>query len=732
MLTLGYVGYLLLDEVFFKFPLYLRAPDPGPDEACDICLEIRSSLSHLTAGVFLPLSYGFFTICSSAVWFRTYPVPKINDYKQVWKMWKQFLKLNRNFALASSAFLVPYSKRKADEEKDLSLSDDDDYVPYVSVKERKKQHLYGVKSAISNLATFSRDREDADKSSASESESEQQPVEEEKKNDQNEDWATSRSVGSLFDRMWEMKKKAEEQRESARDKKLKEEEKILESVAERTALKGVAELAKDVQYDKPLQTSWMPPSYIQRQSAEKSDRIRKKYGILIDGDNVPPPIRSFPEMRLPTCLIEHLKSINITKPSPIQIQGLPAVLSGRDMIGIAFTGSGKTLVFTLPLLLFCVDQEIKLRFEPSEGPYGVILGPSRELARQTYEQIQAMSDVLERGGFPPIRSTLCIGGMSVKEQTETFRRHGVHILVATPGRLIDLLQKKIFHLEICRYLVLDEADRMIDMGFEEEVRTIFSFFKCQRQSLLFSATMPKKIQNFAKSALVCPITVNVGRAGAANMNVRQEVEYVKHEAKIPALLSALNKTGPPVMIFAERKQDVDVIHEYLLLKGIEAVSIHGGKDQEERVAAVKEFRSGQKDVLVATDIASKGLDFPQIDHIINYDMPEDIENYVHRIGRTGRGHKRGLATTFINKSCDTSTLLDLKHLLIEAKQPVPDFLQFSISEADEEELEMGGEVGCTYCGGLGHRITQCPKLEAMQNKAAGKIGRKDFLNSADY
>lgn len=297
---------------------------------------------------------------------------------------------------------------------------------------------------------------------------------------------------------------------------------------------------------------------------------------------------------------------------------------------------------------------------------------------------------------------------------------------------MDMLGKKMINLDVCRYLVMDEADRMIDMGFEEDVRTIFSYFKGQRQTLLFSATMPKKIQNFARSALVKPVTVNVGRAGAASMNVTQEVEYVKPEAKIVHLLECLQKTSPPVLIFAEKKQDVDAIHEYLLLKGVEAVAIHGGKDQEERTHAVDAFRSGTKDVLVATDVASKGLDFAEVQHVINYDMPDDIENYVHRIGRTGRSSGRGLATTFINKLVEQFVLLDLKHLLLEAKQSVPPFLAELTAESDTTTGNLGD--GCSYCGGLGHRITDCPKLEAIQSKQAQNIGRKDYLSNtaADY
>ena len=433
-----------------------------------------------------------------------------------------------------------------------------------------------------------------------------------------------------------------------------------------------------------------------------------------------------------TLLLLGLKMKDITKPSPIQMQGIPAVLSGRDLIGIASTGSGKTLAFVLPAVMFCLEQEVRLPFTANEGPYGLIVVPSRELAKQIVETFEYYAEQLMKEGFPEIRSCLAIGGIPSAEAMEKIHR-GVHIMVATPGRLMDMLNKKMVTLDMCRYLCLDEADRMIDMGFEEDVRTIFSYFRAQRQTLLFSATMPKKIQNFARSALVCPVTVNVGRAGAASMNIRQDVEFVKTEAKIVFILECLQKTPPPVLIFAERKQDVDAIQEYLLLKGVQAVSTHGGKDQEERGRAVQQFRSKEKDILVATDVASKGLDFPKIEHVINYDMPDDIENYVHRIGRTGRGTQKGIATTLINKSVEEAVLLDLKHLLIEAKQRVPPFLATLASE-HEAFLKVGGDPGCSYCGGLGHRITACPKLEAINHKKSAAVGGKDYLasNTDDY
>ncbi|KXJ28183.1 probable ATP-dependent RNA helicase DDX41 [Exaiptasia diaphana] len=605
-------------------------------------------------------------------------------------------------------------KRRYQEEQS---SDDDNYTPYIPLKERRKMEL-----------------EKKEKLLKKKSNTVEKVKEVEKPEKTKEELIISAPVPnvSLLDQHSELKKIAEAVKESHYDKQLKEEEKILESIAERKALMAVGEIAKGIVYTESIKTGWTPPRYIKNMPEEKFHKIRKKWHILVEGSDIPPPIKTFKEMKFPRPIINALKKKGIVHPTPIQIQGLPAVLMGRDMIGIAFTGSGKTLVFTLPIIMFSLEQEKALPFQRNEGPFGLIVVPSRELARQTYDVITYLTRALEADGFPTLRTSLCIGGSSIKDQTEAMKR-GVHMVVATPGRLMDLLDKKILTLDTCRYLVLDEADRMIDMGFEEDVRTIFSYFKSQRQTLLFSATMPKKIQNFAKSALVLPVTVNVGRAGAANLDVIQEVEYVKQEAKIVYLLECLQKTPPPVLIFAEKKKDVDDIHEYLLLKGVEAVAIHGDKDQEERVHAVQGFRQAVKDVLVATDIASKGLDFPDVQHVVNFDMPEDIENYVHRIGRTGRCGKTGIATTFINKSCDESVLLDLKHLLLEAKQKIPPVLA-ALQADNEEYLELGDERGCAYCGGLGHRITECPKLEAMQSKQAGNIGRRDYLahGSADW
>jgi ATP-dependent RNA helicase DDX41 len=384
------------------------------------------------------------------------------------------------------------------------------------------------------------------------------------------------------------------------------------------------------------------------------------------------------------------------------------------------------------LWVCAMQDEHRMPLVANEGPCGLVICPSRELARQTWEVTNGFVEEV-RKDLCDLRTMLCIGGVDMKSQTDMIRQ-GVHMVISTPGRLKDHLAKKRMTLGLCKYLCLDEADRMVDLGFEEDIREVFGHFKAQRQTLLFSATMPMKIRKFAESALVDPVVVNVGRAGAANLDVIQEVEYVKQEAKIVYLLECLQKTAPPVLVFCENKADVDDIHEYLLLKGVEAVAIHGGMDQEEREFSIDAFKAQKKDVLVATDVASKGLDFPDIQHVVNYDMPDEIENYVHRIGRTGRCGKTGIATTFINRNQQETVLLDLKHLLKEAKQRIPPVLSAldDPMDLDDQAFKLTGTRGCAYCGGLGHRITQCPQLEKHKAQEVSTVTRKDMFGAGGY
>lgn len=586
------------------------------------------------------------------------------------------------------------------------MEDDDDYVEYVPVKRRRLLEAQKILQRKGNAT-------------APESESEPPKVVEAKP--------------SLLVQASQIKRDLPEV--SPTEQMVQQEKEMMEHLSDRKTLMSVRELAKGITYSEPLPTGWKPPLPIRKMSRKACEGIRKQWHIIVDGEDTPPPIKNFKDMRFPEPILKKLAQKGIVQPTPIQVQGLPVILSGRDMIGIAFTGSGKTLVFVLPIIMMAVQEELMMPIAPGEGPFGLILCPSRELARQTYDVVEEFLTSMREYNYPEIRPLLCIGGIDMRSQLEVVKK-GVHIVVATPGRLKDMLAKKKMNLDNCRYLTLDEADRLVDLGFEDDIREVFDHFKAQRQTLLFSATMPTKIQNFARSALVKPVTVNVGRAGAANLDVIQEVEYVKQEAKIVYLLECLQKTPPPVLIFCENKADVDDIHEYLLLKGVEAVSIHGGKDQEEREYAISSFKACKKDVLVATDVASKGLDFPDIRHVINYDMPAEIENYVHRIGRTGRCGKTGIATTFINKNQSETTLLDLKHLLQEAKQRIPPVLA-ELSDPMEEAKEAeavanaSGEKGCGYCGGLGHRIRDCPKLEHQKSMQIAS-SRRDYFGAEGY
>ncbi|KAK6589508.1 abstrakt SF II helicase Znknuckle C2HC (PA) [Cryptosporidium xiaoi] len=520
----------------------------------------------------------------------------------------------------------------------------------------------------------------------------------------------------------------------------KEEEQLIAAVHQSLSgpLRAAHEVAKDIVYSGEVETSWKIPKKYANLAESECQSLRSQLLIDVNGTDIPPPILTFKDMGFPKEIIQGLSDKGIVKPSQIQMQGLPVVLKGRDLIGIAFTGSGKTLVFILPMIMFSFEAELSLPFKGMEGPHALVLCPSRELAIQTkritdefLSYFYNRNDNKDELVFPKLRTACFIGGDDISNQLNTYFKQGLHIVVATPGRLADLLKRRKITLQQCRYFCMDEADRLTESGFEEHVRFIFDSFYERRQTVLFSATMPRKTQEFAQTALINPIVVNVGRAGAANLKVIQEIEYVRQECRITSLLNSLQKTAPRVLIFSENKKDVDDINEYLLIKGVKVSAIHGGLTQEQRTNSVEKFRNGTVDVLVGTDVASKGLDFPNVQHVINFDMPREIENYVHRIGRTGRGDSIGVSTTFIDNSLPETLLCDLKALLIEANQVIPPFLeQFEATNTSLQEI--GGVRGCAYCGGLGHRIAQCPKLLELQRKAQSGGQRDPISLGARY
>ena len=256
---------------------------------------------------------------------------------------------------------------------------------------------------------------------------------------------------SLLEQAQELKREAALHQETPEERARREEQKLLSALENRKKLMTDQELAKGIVYTEALKTSWRPPRHIREMSEKERDAVREKWHIVVEGDNIPPPIKSFQEMRFPPAVISALRAKGITRPTPIQIQGLPVALSGRDMIGIAFTGSGKTMVFTLPMVMRALEAELKLPLIEKEGPISLVVVPSRELASQIYEGCVHLADHLKRDGFPEIRVLLCIGGINMAEQAPVLRR-GVHIVVATCGRLKDMLEKKKLNLDICQYV----------------------------------------------------------------------------------------------------------------------------------------------------------------------------------------------------------------------------------------------------------------------------------------
>jgi ATP-dependent RNA helicase DDX41 len=471
---------------------------------------------------------------------------------------------------------------------------------------------------------------------------------------------------------------------------------------------------------RPPSSGWEEPSYLRELSVEERGEVREALGIAVEGAGAPAPALRFVDMRLRPALIDALAARGIEEPSAIQAQALPAALAGRDVVGIASTGSGKTLVFVLPAVLAALRAQRRAPFAPADGAAAVLLSPSHELAAQTCELVRYLCDALARDGFPLLRCVLCKGGISMPEQMRELALPS-QLVVGTPGRLLDLVRSGRLSLRRCEYVALDEADRLVDLGFDEQIAGIVGSLRIAPQTLLFSATMPQRIQDFARRSLHDPLIVRVGRVGLASASIRQRVLQVAHEQRFAQLLEALQRTAPPVLVFAEAKADADDVHEFLLSKGVPAVGIHGGKDRAERERAIDMFRRGDADVLVATDVASKGLDFPQIRHVISIDMPREIENYVHRIGRTGRGGRPGLATTFVSPNTSDVTLLDLKMLLHAADQPVPPFLE-SVGGGALVGADIGGVVGCSFCGAFGHRILQCPKRIAAARQSMAASG----------
>ncbi|XP_057474269.1 DEAD-box ATP-dependent RNA helicase 24-like isoform X2 [Actinidia eriantha] len=390
---------------------------------------------------------------------------------------------------------------------------------------------------------------------------------------------------------------------------------------------------------------------------------RKSLAIRVSGFDVPRPIKTFGDSGFSVELAKAIAKQAYENPTPIQCQALPIVLSGRDIIGIAKTGSGKTAAFVLPMIVHVMDQP---ELEKEEGPIGVICAPTRELAHQIY--LEAKKFAKSHG----IRVSAVYGGMSKLDQFKELKA-GCEIVVATPGRLIDMLKMKALTMLRATYLVLDEADRMFDLGFEPQIRSIVGQIRPDRQTLLFSATMPRKVEKLAREILTDPIRVTVGEVGMANEDITQVVQVIPSDAeKMPWLIErvpALIDNGD-VLVFASKKATVDEIESQLAQRGFKVAALHGDKDQASRMDILQKFKSGMYHVLIATDVAARGLDIKSIKSVVNFDIARDMDMHVHRIGRTGRaGDKDGTAYTLITQK-EARFAGELVNSLIAAGQNV--------------------------------------------------------------
>ncbi|KAJ7405474.1 ATP-dependent RNA helicase DDX3X [Willisornis vidua] len=404
------------------------------------------------------------------------------------------------------------------------------------------------------------------------------------------------------------------------------------------------------------------------------------------GSNCPPHIESFSDVDMGEIIMGNIELTRYTRPTPVQKHAIPIIKEKRDLMACAQTGK----------------LENGRYGRRKQYPISLVLAPTRELAVQIYEEARKFAYRSR------VRPCVVYGGADIGQQIRDLER-GCHLLVATPGRLVDMMERGKIGLDFCKYLVLDEADRMLDMGFEPQIRRIVEQDtmppKGVRHTMMFSATFPKEIQMLARDFLDEYIFLAVGRVGSTSENITQKVVWVEESDKRSFLLDLLNATGKDslTLVFVETKKGADALEDFLYHEGYACTSIHGDRSQRDREEALHQFRSGRSPILVATAVAARGLDISNVKHVINFDLPSDIEEYVHRIGRTGRVGNLGLATSFFNER-NINITKDLLDLLVEAKQEVPSWLE---NMAYEQHHKGGGSRGRSksgrFTGGFGAR-----------------------------
>ncbi|EAW10233.1 DEAD/DEAH box helicase [Aspergillus clavatus NRRL 1] len=423
--------------------------------------------------------------------------------------------------------------------------------------------------------------------------------------------------------------------------------------------------------------------------------------VEASGQDVPEPVNAFTNPPLDDHLISNIKLARYQTPTPVQKYSIPIVMNGRDLMACAQTGSGKTGGFLFPILSQAFQKgpsavpaqasgQMSYGRQRKAYPTSLILAPTRELVSQIFDEARKFA---YRSW---VRPCVVYGGADIGSQLRQIER-GCDLLVATPGRLVDLIERGRISLVNINYLVLDEADRMLDMGFEPQIRRIVEGEDMpsvnERQTLMFSATFPRDIQMLARDFLKDYVFLSVGRVGSTSENITQKVEYVEDVDKRSVLLDILHTHGTSglTLIFVETKRMADALSDFLINQRFPATAIHGDRTQRERERALEMFRSARCPILVATAVAARGLDIPNVTHVINYDLPTDIDDYVHRIGRTGRAGNTGIATAFFNRG-NRGVVRELIDLLKEAHQEVPSFLE-SIAREGSGYGGRGGRGG---------------------------------------
>lgn len=486
---------------------------------------------------------------------------------------------------------------------------------------------------------------------------------------------------------------------------------------------------------------WSAPSDDWTSLQPKNDKVEQELfgnsntGINFDkyedipveatGDSCPKNIGTFDDCHMTEIIKHNIGLTKYDKPTPVQKYAIPIILGKRDLMACAQTGSGKTAAFLIPILNQLYEMGPFSTPNAGNGrsynrrkqyPIALILSPTRELATQIFDEARKFAYRSR------VRPCVVYGGADVGQQMRELDR-GCHFLVATPGRLVDMLERGKIGLDSCKFLVLDEADRMLDMGFEPQIRRIVEQdampITGKRQTLMFSATFPKEIQMLARDFLDNYIFLAVGRVGSTSENITQKIVWVEEMDKRSFLLDLLNAAGLDkprpdslTLAFVETKKGADSLEEYLNKEGYPVTSIHGDRTQREREEALRSFRTGKTPILVATAVAARGLDIPNVKHVINFDLPSDIEEYVHRIGRTGRVGNLGLATSFFNDK-NRNMVRDLVDLLVETKQEMPSWLEGMASDIRHQQSSGRRQGGQKRFGGFGSRdYRQQPRTSA--------------------